>query len=590
LKITRLIAFGAAAAAGAVILAGCTAPQSELVSGTSLSVAQNSGFTSYNNGTAANNSTYNANITYMTNSAFNYYDASPKLIKNTKFGTYKVVSKSPLTIKYTIADGVKWSDGTAVDAADMLLGWAANISKNNGKTVNFGSAAAGGGLDLVTKTPKISDGGKSLTLVYDKPFVDWETAFTIGVPAHVTYQLAYPKTSDADAKKKIIKAIDDNDTASLTKIAKAWSKGFDAVSMPKNKDIFLSDGAYKITNLTKDFVTLTANKDYTWGHLPKVSKITVRFIQDPLAQVQALQNGEVSIISGQATADTIKALQQVKNITTKTTNNATYEHVDLTYNNAGPFDPKTYGGDAAKALSVRQAFLKTIPRQEILDKLIKPLNKDAVLADSQTFLPGADGYDESIKQNGSSAYQKVDIEGAKALLAKAGVSGLKVKFAYPNDNPRRVNEFQLIQASAKLAGIDVIDDGTPGDDFFGNLGDGSYDASIFAWQFTSLAATGTEAQLKTAAEGSTTSSNYNGFSNPQVDSDFAKLDVETDKSKQISLLQSIDKATWNDAYGVTLYQLPDVSANANTVSNVVDAPLSPNVFWNFFDWNVKKKS
>ena len=46
---------------------------------------------------------------------------------------------------------------------------------------------------------------------------------------------------------------------------------------------------------------------------------------------------------------------------------ASHEHVDLTVNNGGPFDPATYGGDEAKALAVRQAFLKTIPRQEIVD-------------------------------------------------------------------------------------------------------------------------------------------------------------------------------------------------------------------------------
>ena len=587
MKIKRILAVGAVLAAGALALAGCSAPQSEIVSGTALSVAQNSPFTSYNNFTAANNSTYNANITYMTTSTFNYYDSSPKLLKNTKFGTYKVVSKSPLTIKYTIADGVKWSDGQAVDASDMLLAWASQITKYNGKGVNFGAAAAGGGLDLVTKTPKISDNNKSLTLVYDKPFVDWETAFAITVPAHVTYQLAYPGTSAANAKKKMISAINGDDTASLTKIAKAWAKGFDAVSMPKNKSLFLSDGAYTITNLTKDFVTLTANKDYTWGPLPKVSKITVRFIGDPLAQVQALQNGEVSIISGQATSDTIKALQQVKGITTKTTNNATYEHVDLTFNNGGPFDPATYGGDKAKALQVRQAFLKTIPRQDILDKLIKPLNKDAVLDDSQTFLPGANGYSDSVKNNGSDAYSKTDIAGAKELLVKAGITGpLNVKFAYPNDNPRRVNEFQLIQASAKQAGINVVDAGSPGATFFTNLGNGSYDVSVFAWQFTSLAVTGAEVQLKSSD--STTGGNYSGYKNTDTDAAWAKAEVETDKTQQVKLLQQIDKNAWDDAYGVTLYQLPDVSANSNKVSNVSDAPLSPNVFWNFWEWNVKK--
>lgn len=594
MKISRLIAGIAVVGAGALILSGCAAPQSEIVEGTSLSIAQNSPLTSLNPEVAVDNSTYNANIVYLMNSTFNYYDATPTLKKNTKFGTYTVESKDPLTVKYTINKGVKWSDGTPVDAADMLLYWASSISKYNKGAVNFGSALAGSGLDLITKVPKISDGGQSLTLVYDKPFTDWETAFYSGntatVPAHVTYDLAFPgkKLSAADAKKALEKAIQTNDTAALAKLAKAWSTGYKMSSMPKNKALLVSDGAYKITNLVKNqYVTLSANKDYTWGPLPHVSKITVRFIADPLAQVQALQNGEVSIISGQATSDTIKALAQLKGITTKTTNESSYEHVDLTFNNKGPFDPASYGGDKAKALAVRQAFLKAVPRQDILDKLIKPLNPDATLDDSQTFLPGAPGYDTSVASNGAKAYDTVDIAGAKALLAQAGVkTPITVKFAYPNDNPRRVSEFQLIQASEKAAGFNVTDDGAPGDTFFGELGNGSYDVSIFAWQFTSLAATGTESQLRTStAPGSP---NYNGYSNATVDSDFSTLETTTTPSKQQSLLADIDKQTWTDAYGATLYLLPDVSASSNKIANVVDAPLSPTVFWNYWQWQVKK--
>jgi peptide/nickel transport system substrate-binding protein len=596
LKISRLAAAATLVAAGALILSGCAAPQSEIVQGTSLSIAQNSGFTSANSSVAVDNSTYNSNISYLMNSTFNYYDSTPKLIKNTKFGTYKVLSKSPLTVKYTIADGVKWSDGTPVDAADMLLQWVSSISKYNQGKVNFGAAAAGGGLDLVTKVPKISDGGKSLTLVYDKPFTDWESAFYSGntatVPAHVTYDLAFPgkKLSADDAKKAFEKAVDTDDTASLAKIAKVWSTDYKMQNMPSNKNLLLSDGAYVVTNIVKNqYVTLKANKDYTWGPLPHVSKITVRIIPDPLAQVQALQNGEVSIISGQATSDTIKALAQLKGVTTKTSNESTYEHVDLTFNNKGPFDPAAYGGDAAKALAVRKAFLQALPRQDILDKLIKPLNPDATLDDSQVLLPGAPGYDKSIAENGSADYRKVDTDGALATLKAAGIATpVTVKFAYPNDNPRRVSEFQLIQASESKAGFNVVDAGSPGETFFGNLGNGSYDVSVFAWQFTSLAVTGTEPQLKTAPKGSTTSANYNGYSNPTVDSKFAELETTTDASQQQALLQAIDKETWKDAYGATLYQLPDVSANSNKVSNVIDAPLAPTVFWNFWQWELKK--
>jgi peptide/nickel transport system substrate-binding protein len=587
-----------------MVLAGCTAPPtSEIVAGTALTVAQNASFVEYNTQTSSGNSTYNQNITYMTTSSFNYYDKTPKLVTNPKFGTYTKVSDSPLTIKYTIADGVKWSDGTPVDAADMLLDWAANISKFNnvkpetdadGNVTNqaaidagvyFDSVNAGAGLDFVTDTPKISDNGRSLTLVYSKPYVDWEVNFGVGVPAHATYNIAFPdkKAKPADAKAAVIKAIQDGDTAVLGPLSKAWSTGYLAASMPTDKNVLLSDGPYVISNIVKDqFVTLTPNKLYTWGPLPKVSKITVRFIPDPLAQVQALQNGEVGIISGQPTADTLTALAAVKTATTTTDNGATYEHVDLTFNNKGPFDAASYGGDAAKALAVRQAFLKVIPRQEILDKLIKPLNPNVVLEDSQTLLPGYVGYDEMIKQSGATAYDTVDIAGAQALLAQAGVkTPVNVKFMYGKSNTRRANEYQLIAASAKQAGFNVIDAGN--DNWPSKLGDGTYDAVLFAWQSSSTAVSATMAQWQTGA-----GNNLNGYSNPAVDAAADTLNSTYDKAKQLTLLETIEKNLYADAYGVTIFQFPEVLAYSNDIKGVSASPLSPTVFWNFWDWTVNK--
>jgi len=109
LKLKRIGVVAAVVAAGALALSGCSAGSgdtSEIVKGTSITVAENSGFTSYNSLSATGDSVYNGNVTYMTNSWFNYYDATPKLVDNTKFGTETMVKKSPLTIKYTINSGV----------------------------------------------------------------------------------------------------------------------------------------------------------------------------------------------------------------------------------------------------------------------------------------------------------------------------------------------------------------------------------------------------------------------------------------------------------------------------------------------------
>src|SRR5690606_37885737 len=104
-----------------------------------------------------------------------------------EFATYELVSEDPLTVTYTLADGVQWSDGTPVTSADLLLSWAANsgvfnnvepeLDPETGEVLNqdeldagvfFDSGAIGGGLDLVKETPEITD--DSITLVYSAPF------------------------------------------------------------------------------------------------------------------------------------------------------------------------------------------------------------------------------------------------------------------------------------------------------------------------------------------------------------------------------------------------------------------------------------
>jgi peptide/nickel transport system substrate-binding protein len=506
------------------------------------------------------------------------------LVDNTKFGTETMVKKSPLTIKYTINSNVKWSDGTPVTAADLLLDWASSISKyNDEKGVNFTSASAGGGLDLVTKTPTISSDGQSLTMVYSKPFVDWQIALpSTMLAAHATYKIAFPGTKAAAANKAVIKAIDNNDTATLKKLAKAWSTGFDMTSTPSDKSLILSDGAYVISAIAKNAsISLVPNKAYNWGPQPKIGKFTFRVIQDPTAQVQALQNGEISVVFGQADADTGSALKALSGVTTTTTPSSTYEHIDLVFDNGGPFDPATYGGDAAKAQDVREAFMKALPRQEIVDKLVKPIQPSAKLDDSQTILPGAAGYDADVAANGSSAYATVDIDAAKALLAKAGNPTVNVKFLYGKSNTRRAQEFALIQASEALAGINVIDNGN--DDWPSLLGNKSYDAVLFAWQFTSLAVTNSQSTFQTGG-----GNNLNGYSNKATDADYQSLQSEYSQPAQLKLLANVDKNAWSDAYGVTLFQFPDISAWSSNVQNLKDNPLSPGIFWNYFDWTIKK--
>lgn len=595
MRITRFAAAAATVAAGALVLSGCAAPQSEIVEGSSLSVAWNQPFYSYNGNTSFGNATANNNITYATLGGFNYYNDVPELVKDTSFGSYELVSEDPLVVKYTIADGVKWSDGTAVDAADLLLQWAA-LSRaldtpdfdsseftdpDTGEftedfptdVVYFDSGADPSvGLGLVSTTPEVSDDKKSITLTYDAPFVDWELQLAAPLPAHVVAKNALGIEDNQAAKDAIYDAIENEDAEALAAISSFWNSGFNFTEMPENTDLVLASGPYQIADFVADqYVTLKANPEYTGDNLPKVEEITIRFIGDPLAAVQALQNGEVQLISPQATADVAEALGAL-DVTVIGGYEGTYEHIDLQFD-------QSKSGHFNNPL-IREAFMKVIPRQEIVDKLIKPLQADAEVRNSQVFLPGAEGYEESVAENGSLDYMEVDVEGAKALLAEAGVTNPEVCMLFSSTNPRRANEFLLIQQSAAQAGFNVTDCSSP--DWGGLLGTpGGYDASLFGWQSTSLGVTNGAPPTYTTGG----INNLNFYSNPEMDALTAELGQEFDSAAQIEILKQIDKILWEDSYGVTIFQFPAVTAyDQNAISNISPSTLAPTIFWNIWDW------
>lgn len=592
------------AAVGALVISGCTPAEdggddSGLVEGSSITAAWNQAFYSMNGNTSFGNATANNNINYLVLDGFNYYNNVPELVENTSFGTYELVNEDPLTVTYTVNENAVWSDGEPIDAADLMLNWAA-LSRaldtpdfNPGDftdpetgeftdafpedVVYFDSGATPeSGMGLVSETPEVGEDGRSITLTFNEPFVDWDLVFTAPLPAHIVAKKALGIEDNAEAKQAVLDAIEGNDAAALAPMASFWNSGFNFTSMPDDLELVTASGPYMISDFQADqFITLTANPEYAGDNTANIEEITIRFIPDPLAAVQALENGEVDIIQPQATADITTALEGIDGITVTTGLGGTYEHIDLQFDNGR--NPENIFSNPL----VREAFMKTIPRQEIVDTLIKPIiGDDAILRDSQLFVPGAAGYDEAAANNTSADYAAVDIEGAAALLAESGVTNTEVCVLYASNNPRRVNEFALIQQSANEAGFNVTDCGS--EDWGGLLGTpGAYDASLFGWQSTSLGVTNS---LPTFVTGGI--NNLNFYSNPEVDSIISELNTTFDADAQIELQVEMDRLLWEDFYGVTIYQFPEVTAFSDRVTNIDPSILAPTIFWNAWDWEV----
>ena len=600
----KIIVAGAGVLAGLLALSACTpsptASQSGQINTAKVAtVAWNQPFYSYNGSTSFGNATANANILYMSNDSFTYYDKDLKLVPNASFGTYEKVADTPLTVKQTLAPTAMWSDGVPVTPADLLLSYAAqsglyntytaktddegNVgSDNKGSNVFFNASSAG--YALIKEFPVIE--GSSITYKYSKPFVDWEVGglFNPGVAAHVVGKRALGIDDPTQAAQAVQDAFKNKDNAALAKISNVWNGDFNFKSMPSDKELVVGTGPYTISDLKEEqYITLTKNANYKGEHKPTIDTITVRFIPEAQASVQALQNGEVLVTQPQATADILKSMQALPNTTVLNEIGGTYEHVDMAQNNNGPFDPKAYGGDDEKARLVREAFLQTIPRQKIIDTIIKPLNPDAAIRNSYNVLPGSPNYADIAANNGmdSTFGTGENSDKAKSLLADAGVkTPVTVRFLYDNTNPRRVQEFQLIKESAEKAGFKMDDKGNKD---WGALlqKTNGYDASLFGWQSTSTGVTELDANYRTKG-----TNNFYGYSSKTVDGLLDQLQGALDPAAQKDIVLKIEQELVKDAFSITIFQFPQPTAVSNQLQGVSSIPLSPTFFWNFWEWKL----
>lgn len=635
MKLRRTAGLVAAIAATAIVASACAAPDvappevtpdateapeapDGPVAGGSVTVGWNEPMRSQNNRTAHGNATANANILYMTNANFFHYadvDGTLEFVRNEKFGTISETENADgsLTVVATVNEGVTWSDGTPFDAADLVLLWGTSSGNFNtipgeqavenqapeGEVWFSGTTAVDNpatedvneatGFSLVTQTPEISEDGRSVTFVFDQVVQDWIFAFqTQTTAAHAIANVALGIEDPAEGKQAIIDAFFSNDAAALEQIARTFNTGFDFIggAIPDNPLLTLSSGPFVIADGRLEsggYVVLERNPLFDgWWYEPQVDEIIVRFNEDPMASVLALQNGEVDLIAPQSSVDVLATLEDMAGVEFSTDIAATWEHIDLVFTNGGPFDPATYGGSEDAARLVRQAFLLTVPRGQILETLVRPLQADAELRNSFLHVPGSAFYSTAVAENGSDFFADRDLELAAQKIAEAQAihpfeTPIDVRLLFGQGNVRRENQFQLLQASAPEL-FNVIDRGSP--TWSQELTDiGTYDASLFGWQSTNHLLLNARANYETGG-----TNNFGQFSSARVDELWALIAAEADEDAANALGIEIEQILFAEGFGLPIFQHPGVVANTERLQGVSTIAMSPTIFWNFWEW------
>ncbi|WP_277208968.1 ABC transporter substrate-binding protein [Isoptericola croceus] len=604
MKIRRASAAVAAVAAGALLLSACSSPaadndpQTEDTAADSMDAEQISDpckvdtgttetaegnikysvgedeFLGYNYLTPETYSTYNSAVTERMLGSFWYFGVDGTICHDEAFGTYEAISEEPLQVQYTIADDAVWSDGTPITYADFLLDWAAQAITEDGAVSDDASEDSlfnhNSGLtlgDYVPEGPQADAAdAKSFQYDYERVYADWEILIGTPFPAHVVAEQVGISTEE------LVTAIQELDMDVLEEAAEFWNTGW--LSNPGEvPDVALapSSGPYTFKDdgwVAGQSITLTANENY-WGTPPATQELTFRFAAAD-THVQALQNGDLDVIEPQATVDTVAQLEQLGAAVQITTGQTlTWEHLDFNFNN----------GVFADSLEAREAFAYCVPRQKIVDDLIKPIDDSAVVMNAREVFPfQTERYDEVVAESYDGRYDEVDLDMAAEKFEAAGLEeGTEVRIGYSAPNPRRSDEVNSIKASCDQVGFNIVDGGSS--EFFDkDLPNGDYEVALFAWAGSGQKASGQNIYATNQPQ------NYGGYSDDVVDEAWDTLASTADEAVHVEQTKVIEKQLWDTLFGIPLFAHPGVGAYSSDLENVRDTAAQSGIVWNSEQW------
>jgi peptide/nickel transport system substrate-binding protein len=462
----------------------------------------------------------------------------------------KVTATYPETIVYKIKPNAVWSDGTPITADDFIYNW----KVQNGRDCPDCGAAGTAGYDQI-KSVGGTDNGKTVTVMFSKPFTDWKQLWGSGsplYPAHLAAQRGNIKTPQGLA-------------ASFT-----WF----ATTVPT-----YSGGPFQIENFSNnESVTLVPNPKW-YGSRPKLDRVTYRVISDVDQELTALQNRQVQVIYPQPQVAQVQQVRKIPGVSSFVGLGLSWEHFDFNLTNPYLADP-----------ALRTAMFTAVDRQAIIDKTVGQFTNKIKPLNSHNFVPQQSGYEDVVSETGQGSG---NLARAKQILAAAGYRidrgqlktaiGMTVpplRMRYTVRNQVRQVECELFAQMVKPLGITV--QVVPADDLGSATSLGDFDIVVFSWLATPFPYSGA-AQLWTTGQGS----NFGRYSNPDVDRLIAAAQNSADESLARETLNQADRRLTRDAYVLPLYQKPTFIALYNDVANIRNNSSLDGPQYNIAQWGLR---
>lgn len=467
----------------------------------------------------------------------------------------KLAKKSPQTIVYKINREAKWSDGIPIDAADFVYAWQAQSGNPRFKDKGgkpFEPAGTSGYNQI--KSVKGSQGGKTVTVVFSKPYGDWKSLFSPLIPAHVAKRVGFDG---------------------------GWARFGPAVKV--------SGGPFEIQSYKQGSDLVEVPNPHYWGPKPHLSKLIYRFLDDS-QQLQAVENGKVDMVNpALAGLDFYNALKSISGFHVSVEPGLAFEHVDFNETNA-----------YLRKGSIRHAIAwgtdrSTIARRSAgaIDASLKPLN-------SRIYMPSQPGYKDV-----SGGFSKFDPSRARQTLRQVGMTMGSDGYFHPNFGPEKGKDFtlsistttgvpvrsdieRLFKSQMKAIGVKIEIRNYPADKLFGTIGPkGEFDMIEFAWVSTPFPS-GAQSLYCTWRKPTECGLNWDHFADKHVNNSFEKALTTLNPAKAAIHYHKVDQALWHDMQALPLFQQPQLFGWSTKFGNISPDTSSTGIPWNADQWGLKK--
>jgi peptide/nickel transport system substrate-binding protein len=288
-------------------------------------------------------------------------------------------------------------------------------------------------------------------------------------------------------------------------------------------------GPFQLESSDASSTVLTAYEDY-WGGAPSIDGVEFRYITEPAAALTSLKNDEVQWTDN-VPPQQVQSLGGDADVELASTPSVDYWYMSMNYARP-PFDNP----------AVRRAIATAVDREEVTTaarfEAARP-NQTAIPEDSFYY------YDY--------APFDPDVDAAKKLLADAGVTTpITMGLMVTDEFPESVTAAQVIASELEPIGINVEVEVLDFATWLDREDKGEFDAFMLSWLGNIDPADFYEQQHITDG-----SSNYQGYSNPQVDQLLTAAATEVDEDTRKGLYDQAAKLIVDDVSYLYLYN-PDV--------------------------------